>query len=193
MAVVLENHANISSDWSLHTDLLLDGGEGPSWRKHPAGFAFDDDILAELEQEDTLNAHARKELLYRTLHVRHPEVIKLKDTGYMAKHDYSLVVCPLDVDMPFSGRGAERGYIVWIYYEASRESLLHAALQTIGVRLADGIQKPVEKHNCSDYEQEVLYSKSPLVFTDQRYHAPSEKIKLDGCSYYPWAGRMTVK
>eukprot|EP00931_Biecheleriopsis_adriatica_P108634 TRINITY_DN82971_c0_g1_i1.p1 TRINITY_DN82971_c0_g1~~TRINITY_DN82971_c0_g1_i1.p1 ORF type:complete len:184 (-),score=37.41 TRINITY_DN82971_c0_g1_i1:60-611(-) len=170
-------------DWSQHADLLRGAGRGPPWREGECT-----DLLDELE--DLSSLPLRQALVRRVVHLRQPEMSKLQDDAYMKLHDYSVLASALGEDLPYSGRGAERGYIVWIYYAPQREARVLMALQTIGVNLGGSPPAAVDINDCTDFEQEILYSAEAMLQWDKREHSVHEEISLDGYRYFPWAGRL---
>ncbi|CAE8602969.1 unnamed protein product, partial [Polarella glacialis] len=172
---------SLGMNWRSHNKDLVNDSFGPAWRKASTSPL----------QEGSLPLHPmeRKELLCRVLHLRAPEVEKLRDSDYMEQHGYSLSVCPLPTDVAFSGKGAERGFVVRVYYEAHREARLLPALQTLGVDLGESESEAVHAASCQHFEQQMMYSKEAILHLDYRQHAAHEEICLGGYRYFPWAGQ----
>ncbi|CAK9050670.1 Uncharacterized protein SCF082_LOCUS27917 [Durusdinium trenchii] len=97
-----------------NADLLENLGYGPPWRPG--------DLLEELQQEYVRTLRARDSLVRCALYARKPEVNKLQDEEYMKRHDFSVLVCPLDDALPFSGPGLEQGHIIWAFGQMWRMS-----------------------------------------------------------------------
>merc|ERR1719469_1623758 len=87
---------------------------------------------------------------------------------------YSLSCIPLTPWSAYSGEGAERGWLVWVYYQTQDEQKVLSFLDTLGVRLADKERMavdpdsideaeqlmmllPQQSHHVSDWEHELLF------------------------------------
>ncbi|CAE8717448.1 unnamed protein product [Polarella glacialis] len=172
---------SLGMNWRSHNKDLVNDSFGPAWRKASTSPL----------QEGSLPLHPmeRKELLCRVLHLRAPEVEKLRDSDYMEQHGYSLSVCPLPTDVAFSGKGAERGFVVRVYYEAHREARLLPALQTLGVDL--GAQRALRAAPAAE-EPVVIGPPSQTQASQTQAAAQQQKGEVKG-SAVDGEGNVAVK
>mmetsp|Transcript_18623 Transcript_18623/g.56068 ORF Transcript_18623/g.56068 Transcript_18623/m.56068 type:complete len:144 (+) Transcript_18623:60-491(+) len=126
---------------------------------YPEDLTLNEDLL----RDDELDSLPKKVLCKRRVHVRTPEMTKLSDPGYMEQFSYCLSVCTLRVDSKFSGKGAERGFIVWVYYEPDNEEVLMKALRTIGVDISEREAEEVDPDSKLAFEQTMMLSSKVMM------------------------------
>mmetsp|Transcript_26354 Transcript_26354/g.53382 ORF Transcript_26354/g.53382 Transcript_26354/m.53382 type:complete len:145 (-) Transcript_26354:144-578(-) len=133
---------------------------------YPEDSSLNEDLL---RCEDEPNALPKKVLFKRGVHLRTLEMTKLSDPGYMEQFNYSLNVCTLRADSMFSGEGADRGFLVWVYYEPDNEAILMKALRTIGVDLRERDAEEVDPDSKLAFEQTMMYSSKVLMHVVGEY------------------------
>mmetsp|Transcript_82549 Transcript_82549/g.219087 ORF Transcript_82549/g.219087 Transcript_82549/m.219087 type:complete len:146 (-) Transcript_82549:104-541(-) len=134
---------------------------------YPENSSLNEDLLR--CEDDLEEALPKKVLFKRGVHLRTPEMTKLSDPGYMEQFSYSLNICTLGADSRFSGEGADRGFIVWVYYEPDNEAVLLKALRTIGVDLSEREAEEVEPDSKLAFEQTMMYSSKVLMHVVGEY------------------------
>eukprot|EP00413_Alexandrium_margalefii_P027206 CAMPEP_0204579140 /NCGR_PEP_ID=MMETSP0661-20131031/43322_1 /ASSEMBLY_ACC=CAM_ASM_000606 /TAXON_ID=109239 /ORGANISM="Alexandrium margalefi, Strain AMGDE01CS-322" /LENGTH=144 /DNA_ID=CAMNT_0051588123 /DNA_START=78 /DNA_END=512 /DNA_ORIENTATION=+ len=133
---------------------------------YPEDPSLNEDLL---NCDDGLDALPKKVLCKRGVHLRTPEMTKLSDPGYMEEFNYSLNVCTLRADSKFSGEGAERGFLVWVYYEPDNEEVLLKALRTVGVDLSEREAEEVDPDSKLAFEQTMMYSSKVMLHVVGEY------------------------
>eukprot|EP00420_Gonyaulax_spinifera_P039374 CAMPEP_0197887476 /NCGR_PEP_ID=MMETSP1439-20131203/19447_1 /TAXON_ID=66791 /ORGANISM="Gonyaulax spinifera, Strain CCMP409" /LENGTH=145 /DNA_ID=CAMNT_0043507323 /DNA_START=92 /DNA_END=529 /DNA_ORIENTATION=- len=139
---------------------------------YPEDCTVNEDLL---KYDDELDSYPKKVLLKRGVHVRSPEMTKLSDSGYMEEFKYSLNVCTLAADSTFSGKGNERGFLVWVYYEPDDEEVLLKALRTIGVDLSERQSEEVDPDSPLSFEQSMMYSSKVMMHVIGEYSVVPER------------------
>jgi len=127
---------------------------------------------AEKEFEEELNNMPRKVLLKRPIHIRQPEMDKLKVR--MTKDNFSILVVPLAEESAMSGPDDERGYLCFVYYEPTHEKQVLNCWKKHGVNLEEKEAIPVDPDDCSEEEYYFMYFEGQIMYVSMTEYILTE-------------------
>ncbi|CAE7263222.1 unnamed protein product [Symbiodinium natans] len=122
----------------------------------PPAWPTNEDVLA---QEDLEKAKLRKSLVKRTAIVRGKHIETVLSVDFMVRWKFSLMVWPLKESSKLSGRGDNRSYVCWVYYEQQDEQSVFRAFGNVDVKLKDSEKEVVDPDTAIKNEQSILRCK----------------------------------
>ncbi|CAE8633667.1 unnamed protein product [Polarella glacialis] len=126
----------------------------------PPAWPTNEDVLR-LEEEH-LVLGPKRSLVRRTAIVKKRNIDAVVSPDYMARHRYSLQVWPLRESSRLSGRGDNRSYACWVYYEPQDEQVVFRAWNSVDVQLRDSEREVVDPDTAFKNEQVTLRSKEQV-------------------------------
>lgn len=97
-----------------------------------------------LEQEDLEKAKLKRSLVKRQAIVKGKHIETLLSIDYMSRWKFSLMVWPLKESSKLSGRGDNRSYVCWVFYEQQDEQSVIRAFNNVEVRLKESEREVVD-------------------------------------------------
>ncbi|CAE7740434.1 unnamed protein product [Symbiodinium pilosum] len=127
----------------------------------PPAWPTNEDVLS---QEDIEKAKLRKSLVKRTAIVRGKHIETVLSVDFMARWKFSMMVWPLKESSKLSGRGDNRSYVCWVYYEQQDEQSVFRAFSNVDVKLKDSEKEVVDPETAIKNEQSILRCKDQVCF-----------------------------
>ena len=97
-----------------------------------------------MEQEDLEKAKLKRSLVKRLAIVKGKHIETLLSIDYMSRWKFSLMVWPLKESSKLSGRGDNRSYVCWVFYEQQDEQSVIRAFNNVEVRLKESEREVVD-------------------------------------------------
>lgn len=117
-----------------------------------------------LEREDLEKAKLKRSLVKRQAIVKGKHIETLLSIDYMSRWKFSLMVWPLKESSKLSGRGDNRSYVCWVFYEQQDEQSVIRAFNNVEVRLKESEREVVDPDTSIKNEELILRAKDQICF-----------------------------
>lgn len=118
------------------------------------------------DYEAELDAIPKKPLKMREALIKQPAYDKLHDTLSKVGFHACVQQYTTDSNFGYSGKGAERGYFVSIFYNPKDENKVVMACEKIGIKIKDNEPRVIDPDSPYDTEQLLMYLDEPQMLVD---------------------------
>eukprot|EP00930_Biecheleria_cincta_P006448 TRINITY_DN107453_c0_g1_i1.p1 TRINITY_DN107453_c0_g1~~TRINITY_DN107453_c0_g1_i1.p1 ORF type:complete len:155 (-),score=30.17 TRINITY_DN107453_c0_g1_i1:60-524(-) len=131
-----------------------DGWCPPSWPTNEDHLAF----------EEKQKARIKRRLVKRTAVILHKHINTVVEPDFMDRNRYSLQVWPLREASKLSGRGEQRSYACWVYYDPQDEQSVFRAFSSVDANLKASEREVVDPDTSIKNEEKLLFAKGQQCY-----------------------------
>ncbi|CAJ1341100.1 unnamed protein product [Effrenium voratum] len=118
----------------------------------------------DLSAKEGLDKIKLRSMVKRTAIVKGKHIETVLNVDFMSRWKFSLMVWPLKESSKLSGRGDNRSYVCWVYYEQQDEQSAFRAFNNVDVRLKDSEREAVDPETSIKNEAAILRAKDQVCF-----------------------------